>query len=344
LGIGWSLYSGNPYTFAPSLRVLCYAGGLVGPFHPKIEFDDAFGSLREGKLGFNDATIRIKGSNRSDVDIHIKKAEIVYGKSILDFIRNFEERLKHEIEFQSVHVDGVKGTVELVTSPSKPSDIPNIYVKNLTLQNIQIDVTDHNRKTEQTGPFTLPSFALYSFKGQHIHTNSVVKDILLSSTLLGSLGAGLFSLQRDVEDPDKVIFKTRNLPIGSISKYLKEPFNWFTQATMDSEISDVASGIDHKLDFSIQLCNLSPDLNAPNNKAVYRIALPVLADYINKHNAQIPLNFSVSMQEGELDLKDISQQIAKQIAQKVLMEQRQQLKDGWDNLKVYVRQKMESVK
>jgi hypothetical protein len=35
VGIGWSLHTGNPYTFAPSLRVLCY-GAQLAPGSPKV--------------------------------------------------------------------------------------------------------------------------------------------------------------------------------------------------------------------------------------------------------------------------------------------------------------------
>lgn len=63
----------------------------------------------------------------------------------------------------------------------------------------------------------------YNLTGQNIHTSTAVKDILLSSTLLGSLGAGLFSVEREAET-GRVLFKSRNLPVGTISKYLSNPF------------------------------------------------------------------------------------------------------------------------
>jgi len=252
---------------------------------------------------------------------------IGYGSSALDFILNFKERLKSEIQFESIHISGAKGNVNIISKSTEP--LPRIFVKDMALNNIQLTITDHKQRHNDR-PFTFPQIAIYSYAGQFRNEN-MVSDILQSSTFLGSLGHGLVSVKRE---GDRVVFSSQNLPVGSVSKYLNEPFSWFNEATLDSDVHafTVDGSDEYTLYFNLKLSNLVPDPSIATSN-VNKMILPVLADYIKKHNAQIPLEFYLILSEGELDWKDISTQITVQLVKKVLSENAERIKENAERIK-----------
>ena len=55
-------------------------------------------------------------------------------------------------------LSGITGKVDIRGEGETP---PDFCFKELSLENIQLEVTDHTKKIEKSGPFTFPPVALY---------------------------------------------------------------------------------------------------------------------------------------------------------------------------------------
>lgn len=66
--------------------------------------------------------------------------------------------LWNKIIFLLIFISGITGKVDIM-GDSEP--LPDLCVKECSLENIQLQVTDHTKKIEKSGPFTFPPIALY---------------------------------------------------------------------------------------------------------------------------------------------------------------------------------------
>eukprot|EP00026_Physarum_polycephalum_P012392 Phypoly_transcript_12693.p1 GENE.Phypoly_transcript_12693~~Phypoly_transcript_12693.p1 ORF type:complete len:358 (+),score=49.24 Phypoly_transcript_12693:69-1076(+) len=329
----YGLYSGNEFLFPKGLRLVCWGVGLVS--NTQISFDEAYGSIREGRLKVRDVKLRSIGNTSKDFDLHINSFEIVYGNTLLTLIREFEARKKEEINIEKLYIKGITGKVDII-GDSEP--LPDFCLQELAMENIQLEVTDRTNKVEKSGPFTFPPVALYRLYGRNLHSNNIAQDLFMKSSFLASLGAGVAGLEtRNLG----ISFMAKNLPVGIISKYLNEPFSWFPHALLDAEINDVVKNKTHVMQIDVKLHKLHPDSDRASSTSG-KFAIPAISSYMKTNNS-ISLSFPLQLQENQFTVKDISRQITIHLLQRAVKEGSEKAGQKWEEIKKLVNDSVQNL-
>lgn len=324
VGAGVGLYTGNDLLFSPSLKLVCWGASLAS--NTNITFDEAYGSIRSGRIQLKDAKV-VRKQRSKDIDLDIRNLELLYNKSFFGLWNDFRSK-NIELIFNKIEVRGVKGTI---TIKSESDPLPDFSIKTLQLENIQLQINDHRKNNKRKTEFQFPPLAVYRMTGNNLRSKTMLRDVLVSSSLLGTLGTGVIEVSRG---GNKIDFNMKNIPVGIIGEYLGEPFSWFDEAVIDAKANDEYEELLHNIKFNILLRELVPHSSSDLSRTA-KLITPILAKYITKHESRIPLIFELKLHEEEVTTSNITKQLTTQLAAKVY-ENWTNIGKGWEDLKKMV--------
>lgn len=340
----YSLYSGNEMGFGPSLRVLCV---LLKPIiKMDISFDQAAGSFKTGELAFDGLHIKRQGHQKLDFDLHLKKCKITYSEALTDW-SDPKKKLREEIKVEQLAISGMKGHINLKQKKETPL---NFWFKDLQLKEILVDIIDSRtgipkqkllgmKETPMKNEDVIfPPLEIKEFSSRMLRTPKLIPDLLFNSHLNGSIGGGKFSIQNKRDGPH---WFADSLPVDIIRGYLSPPMSWIDKATLDIDVGvnpEVPVGpMEFGLHMDIKLRNIKATPNDEDSLPVhYRATGLAVAEYLNSHEWEIPLNFNVVVREDQLGLGILVKNIGDELVRKAM-------KDGQDRVVEYGRKGIESM-
>jgi len=273
----------NTVLFEPTLRHgLARAKEKSGV---DVQFQSARGNFLSGKATLDGVTIRRQDATRSNIDLQIKQIEV-------DLV--LKSLYGSRVRVNRLHLSGVEGTYQrsALKYPHRDFEIEQLLLEKASLV----------LKEPDSDP-PAPSIALTvdRLECRPLRGDSVLFDLLFRSTGQGTIVGAPFDIRSDRTEHGRITaWKAQMLPVGFLSGYVGEPFDWLTAGTMDVDVIDTWSdGSSTEIDSRWKLMFRDVSAEVPPRITGFKraIAEPVVR-FIQAHPAQLPLEFQLTLQKG----------------------------------------------
>ena len=315
-----SLFAVNTFLFEPTARFLI--SKIEDKTNIEISFSSVDGNVFSGELALVGLNAQRQGHEKLDFDISAQKVEL--NIDIFSLLSN-------PIAIEALAVDGVRGNItdkikqKDVNSQGKfgvaigkfkfgvkdndsnqiEADIPfeklkakkAFVINDLAINDVELDVYKNDKE-----PLVL---ALNKIHSAPFRSKYAVFDTFFRSNIEGSLNNHKITIStEEMGDGRNTKWHLDNFPVSLINSYVhKAPFSWFESGNIDVLVEDkwqYGDNAEIEMDWGMQLRGVAVKAPADASVVSKAIAFPIV-NYINKHDDDVDLRFSLVMNEKNFE-------------------------------------------
>jgi hypothetical protein len=254
-----------------------------------ITFDKAEGNFWTGKIQLNNVSVLRQNHKISEFDLQGNNIEL--DLSMVNLLR-------WSFVFESVKISGFKGTWEQVGKSDKLKPRKNFRIDRLSMEDIQIDFTDHTLEKE---PFKTV-IKLDNMESVPLRSHWAMFDILFRSRGHGSVNGIPFKVD---SEKGKHFCSADNLPVEFLAHYLRI-FDWFDNGKVDLLIEDKVDKGEVVIHWSLILHDFHAKVPEEANLKIKAAALP-LVTFLNLKSKHLPLEFELRIKEKEFQFQSTTE-------------------------------------
>ncbi|QDU78893.1 hypothetical protein Pla110_05970 [Polystyrenella longa] len=266
-----------------------FAGRIERETNSRIEFDDVTGNLFTGEISIHQ--LRLKSITATDEEHDLQLDQ-------LDLNIDYWESIFQGARFQSVSVNGVRGTfTKLKRKKPREPRFPFV-IEDFRIDDVQIDFRDQSRG----GEAFQSEIIVDSFRSENFQSQLVLYEFMFNSQIEGTLGGHPFSLKTSENDSGrKTIWTFDSMPVTEFSYYLSGPFESLSSGTlsvqMNSQLTD-----DHQFQkqvWDIHLEKIRATIPKGASLSTRLLALPIVS-LINSLERNFDLQLKTELAVADL--------------------------------------------
>ncbi len=292
--IGWVLL--EFVFFGPALRSASERIGRKTGL--ELSFRSASGWMSTGRLVLKEVAARRSGADRDAFDLRIGELEIDARPWSL---------LRGEISLESIRVLGVTGRYERLGGLDRPPRKP-FSADALEASDATIDwVLRRPDQPDVTLPLRVDRLRVAPFESAN-----AAFCVLFRGDGRGTLAGAPWSISGEGDgDGRRTAWTADRVPVRLLSDFLGEPFDWMSGGTVDVRVTDAwRRGERTEVDLRWRLVFRDLRVEVPERiTGIKRKLGGALASLANKHPKELPLEFTLTLDErgfkGRLSLEGL---------------------------------------
>ncbi|MFK8029756.1 MAG: hypothetical protein AB8G18_05920 [Gammaproteobacteria bacterium] len=258
------------------------------------------GSVFAGKIDLRNCTIQRPSHSESSFDLRLAKISLDLKIT----------SLFGTAQLESAELDGLDGWVKKTQKAANDSDSSEdvdkprraFVIDRLDVTNVDLNVSGVN---PDGNPFSLP-ISIEHIHSQPLRSRMALFDVLFRSNVSGSISDSPFDIVTSkIASGRKTEWRAPNIPVASLGAMAGGPLSWFSEGTVEVFVVDeweIDNSLTIDMDWRLKFSNI--EVKAPQGTSKFkRIASAPLTRYVNGHNGDFPLEFSLVLNESQFESK-----------------------------------------
>ncbi len=279
----------------------------------EIQYDSVEGNLFTGSFAFTGLDLRQTLPDKPQLNVraqsiaaNLSVSGFIFGERVIDsaavsratiHLQTLPEKKEEKRGFGFAVAWGDKGLDAINISKSPLLKSPIFVIKDLTLEEVSIQVDDRSSETP-----TSYDIGIDQLHAQPIRSHFAIFDLLFRSNLDGTLnGSRLEIVNTEESGQRRTTWATSGIPAATLASLVGGPFHLFEAGIIDVEVSDQWESEDIEnleLDWKIRVADAQARLPEGTPKVLKPLA-QVWVDNINETEKDWEFGFQLQLSESQ---------------------------------------------